>query len=301
MWEAVVSETKTEPLDLSRWPEPDIAQQLIDAYFTTDNLILPLLNRVLFQKAYDTGLWKSNHRFAKVCLLVFANAAKSIDDPRVYWYSGDPQNEREAYKNPDLYKHSAGWRWVQAVMKTGKSWLSVVALEDLQCFVVSQRRLGWSKISPRWQLFANFCFRSAVISTVWTVGGFGLKSCVVSSAQSYYGQPNDITSGYRHTYKSGLLENDKQGGKGVIEEGILVPDLHRHLQQCRDGTKSADECGRVSGTLDSRSSADVPEVTMWITHLMLTTSSGIPETPLPISSNLRIDLPRSPYSYASSN
>lgn len=142
MWEAVVSETKTEPLDLSRWPEPDIAQQLIDAYFTTDNLILPLLNRVLFQKAYDTGLWKSNHRFAKVCLLVFANAAKSIDDPRVYWYSGDPQNESEAYKNPDLYKHSAGWRWVQAVMKTGKSWLSVVALEDLQCFVVSQSRLG---------------------------------------------------------------------------------------------------------------------------------------------------------------
>lgn len=137
MWEAVVSETKTEPLDLSRWPEPDLAQQLIDAYFATDNLILPLLNRVMLQKAYDTGVWKSNHRFAKVCLLVFANAAKSVDDPRVYWYSGDPRNEREAYKNPDLYKHSAGWRWVQTVMQTGRSWLSVTALEDLQCFVVS--------------------------------------------------------------------------------------------------------------------------------------------------------------------
>jgi hypothetical protein len=138
MWEAVVSEAKTEPLDLTRWPEPDLAQRLIDAYFETDNLVLPLLNRVLFQKTFDRGVWKTNHRFAKVCLMLFASAAKSVDDPRVYWYAGEPTKEKEAFKNPELYKHSAGWRWVEPVIKAGKSWLSVTSLEDLQIFVVSR-------------------------------------------------------------------------------------------------------------------------------------------------------------------
>ncbi|KAJ9112249.1 hypothetical protein QFC22_006333 [Naganishia vaughanmartiniae] len=162
MWEAVVSEAKTEPLDLSRWPAPDLAQRLIDAYFETDNLVLPLLNRVLFQESFDRGVWKTNHRFAKVCLMLFASAARSIDDPRVYWYAGEPNKEKEAFKNSELYKHSAGWRWVEPVLKAGKSWLSVTSLEDLQVFV----------------LLSAFCFRSAVITTVWTIGGFGLKSCI---------------------------------------------------------------------------------------------------------------------------
>jgi hypothetical protein len=136
-WEAIVSEVKTEPLDRSRWPDPDLAQSLIDAYFATDNLILPLLNRKIFQRDFDRGVWRTKDAFAKVCLMIFANAAKSVDDPRCYWYSGDLRSESEAYKNPELYKHSAGWRWIEAVMKTGKSWLSVPSLEDLQTFVVS--------------------------------------------------------------------------------------------------------------------------------------------------------------------
>ncbi|KAJ9092550.1 hypothetical protein QFC21_006781 [Naganishia friedmannii] len=151
MWEAVVSESKTEPLDLTRWPEPDLAQRLIDAYFETDNLVLPLLNRVLFQKAFDRGVWKTNHRFAKVCLMLFASAAKSVDDPRVYWYAGEPTKEKEAYKNPELYKHSAGWRWVEPVLKAGKSWLSVTSLEDLQIFVDIgiHTKAGYSRIQDR--------------------------------------------------------------------------------------------------------------------------------------------------------
>ena len=160
-WEAIVSEIKTEPLDRSRWPEPDLAQQLIDAYFTTDNLILPLLNRKMFQRDYDRGVWRTNDGFGKVCLLIFANAAKSVDDPRCYWYSGDQRSEREAFKNPELYRHSAGWRWVEAVAKMGRSWLSVPSLEDLQSFVVS--RVGGCD-SPKHLMYLAFAFSSSPTS-----------------------------------------------------------------------------------------------------------------------------------------
>ena len=171
-WEAIVGEVKSEPLDRSRWPEPDLAQQLIDAYFTTDNLILPLLNRKIFQRNYNKGLWRTNDGFGKVCLLIFANAAKSVDDPRCYWYSGDQRSETEAFKNAELYRHSAGWRWVEAVAKTGRRWLSVPSLEDLQAFVVSKAKVcvtGEFQIDPRPALSSSPFF----VSVAWCCPPYG--------------------------------------------------------------------------------------------------------------------------------
>lgn len=161
-WEAEVSQGATEPLDLSLWPEPDLCEKLIDAYFSTDNLVLPLLSRTLLMRDYHAGRWRTDRLFAKVCLMVFANAARFVDDPRCYWYADDESKAREAMlSNPEVYRHSAGWKWCEMVIKMGKSFLVVAVLEDLQVYV----------------LLAQFLMRSAVISTVWAISGLGIKAC----------------------------------------------------------------------------------------------------------------------------
>lgn len=161
-WEAEVSQGATEPLDLSLWPEPDLCEKLIDAYFSTDNLVLPLLSRTILMRDYNAGRWRTDRLFAKVCLMVFANAARFVDDPRCYWYADDEPKAREAMlSNPEVYRHSAGWKWCEMVIKMGKSFLVVAVLEDLQVYV----------------LLAQFLMRSAVISTVWAISGLGIKAC----------------------------------------------------------------------------------------------------------------------------
>lgn len=141
-WEAEVSQGVSEPLDLSQWPDADLCQRLIDIYFETDNLTMPLLNKIIFRRDYDAGRWKSDRLFAKVCLMVFANAARFVDDPRAWWYADDEAKAREAMlSNPEVYRHSAGWKWCEMVINMGKSFLVVAVLEDLQIYVVSARPL----------------------------------------------------------------------------------------------------------------------------------------------------------------
>lgn len=140
VWEASIANTEVNRIDLSQWPKAPLDQQLIDSYFEHDNLALPLLNRKLFQRDYDKGRFKEDRGYARSCLLVFANAAKMFDDPAVFWYANDKQKEQEAMQNMDIYRHSAGWRWLSLAMRGGSSILAPVFLEDLQCCVVSCAR-----------------------------------------------------------------------------------------------------------------------------------------------------------------
>lgn len=196
-WEAEVSQGVSEPLDLSQWPDADLCQRLIDIYFETDNLTMPLLNKIIFRRDYDAGRWKSDRLFAKVCLMVFANAARFVDDPRAWWYADDEAKAREAMlSNPEVYRHSAGWKWCEMVINMGKSFLVVAVLEDLQIYVVSARplfdpfpsfpdRLAPAALlvkplishSCTFQLLSQFLMRSAVMSTVWAISGLGIKVC----------------------------------------------------------------------------------------------------------------------------
>lgn len=132
IWEATVSQHSLKQVDLSRWPEPLLAQALIDAYFDHDNLTLPLLNRIIFQKDYDAQRWTRDDSFAKVCFTLFAVAARHIDHPQVYWHAQDEAAARAAMGDIDMYRHSAGWRWMEVVVKMGKSFLKPATLEELQ-------------------------------------------------------------------------------------------------------------------------------------------------------------------------
>lgn len=140
IWEAKVSQSYSETVDLSRWPPEALAQTLIDAYFEKDNITMPLLNRKIFQQDYSAGRWKNDSLFAKVCLFLFAVAARHVDDPIVYWYADNPEASRAAMKDMEMYRHSAGWRWLDMAMKIGRSFLKPASLEDLQSFVVSLQR-----------------------------------------------------------------------------------------------------------------------------------------------------------------
>jgi len=137
IWEATTSQHNNQAVDLSRWPNPELAQVLIEAYFEHDNITLPLLNRIIFQKDYNSGRWRKDTDFAKVCLLVFAVASRHVDHPDVYWHAGDEAAGRAARADMEMYRHSAGWRWMEAVVKTGKSILKPATLEDLQVLTVS--------------------------------------------------------------------------------------------------------------------------------------------------------------------
>jgi hypothetical protein len=142
IWEASVSQCSSHNLDFSRWPDPLLAEQLIGAYFEHDNIAFPLLNRIVFQRDYAAGRWRQDESFAKVCLLVFALAARHVDDPKVYWFADDPVAAHSAMEDMTMYRQSAGWRWMEMVAKMGKSFLKAADLEDLQTFVVSCSLFG---------------------------------------------------------------------------------------------------------------------------------------------------------------
>lgn len=125
-WELAIASEGLSPLDLSSWPEKGLDQRLIDAYFDHVNLHLPLLNRKIFQEQYDSCKWKNHHGFARVCLLLFANGARYLDDdPRVIWPLDQCTSEsgRDTIINDphDLRRYSAGWRYVRSYLRMGQS------------------------------------------------------------------------------------------------------------------------------------------------------------------------------------
>jgi hypothetical protein len=122
--------------------EATVSQHNIDAYFDNDNLTLPLLNRLIFQKDYDNQRWTRDDSFAKVCFTLFAVAARHIDHPQVYWHAQDEAAARAAMVDIDMYRHSAGWRWMEVVVKMGKSFLKPATLEELQVFNVGSPSLS---------------------------------------------------------------------------------------------------------------------------------------------------------------
>ncbi|ORY27181.1 hypothetical protein BCR39DRAFT_445399, partial [Naematelia encephala] len=163
-WEVVIANEGLHPIDYSVWPDDEFAEQLIDAYFEFTNTELPLLNRLLFKRQYKAGLYKQHHAFAKVCLLVFANASRFVDDDRVYWPVDDALTEegkeRLRTDTDGTLRYSAGWAYVRQVVKMGKSIMQGPNLFDFQVMV----------------LMCCFLHGSAVPHLTWLLSGAGLRS-----------------------------------------------------------------------------------------------------------------------------
>ncbi|KAL7424057.1 Gypsy retrotransposon integrase-like protein 1 [Cryptotrichosporon argae] len=141
-WEQDLTAEGLRPLDHSVWPEPKLAERLIDAYFQHVNVHTPLLNNVIFRKQYASRLYDSHHEFAQVCLLVFANGARFVDDERVYWTPGDSAcppdvSIDESGDAAAPREQSAGWRYFLASLRMGRVYLAGPTLWSLQNAVLS--------------------------------------------------------------------------------------------------------------------------------------------------------------------
>ncbi|EJU06412.1 hypothetical protein DACRYDRAFT_113123 [Dacryopinax primogenitus] len=79
-----------------QWPEPDLADQLIQGFFDKFNAGFPILHRPTFLRQWADPANHTKREWAALAFAVFACGAKTIDDPRT-----------KAWPN-DKYKHSAG-------------------------------------------------------------------------------------------------------------------------------------------------------------------------------------------------
>lgn len=162
-WEKAIATESVHPIDYSDWPDEELASRLIDSYFEMVNIHMPLLNRVIFQRQYQSGLWRTNQDFAKMCLMVFANGARYVDDERVYWptdVATTPEGRERLRTDKDgTRRYSAGWIYMRILIKVGRSWLQGPSLLDLQANV----------------LVCLFLNGSAVPHLAWLVAGSGMR------------------------------------------------------------------------------------------------------------------------------
>jgi hypothetical protein len=129
-WETEALTPSVEiPIDYSQWPDEDLAERLIKAYFDWDNLLLPLLNRVLFKRDYYALRWRNDREFARLCLCVFATASP--------WITGGDRNSVQDENISSIEPHSAGWYWIKSVMQTSPAPLKPATLVSLQVQTVS--------------------------------------------------------------------------------------------------------------------------------------------------------------------
>lgn len=163
-WEIVIAQEGVNPIDWSIWPEVELDRTLIDSYFTHVNHYLPLLNKVVFDKHYNSGLYRTNHEFAKICWMVFANGARFIDDDRVYWPAdlamSEEGKQRLLTDADGTKRYSAGWKYIRALLRMGRSIVAVPSLYDFQTQV----------------LLCAFLNGSAIPHMTWLLSGYGLRS-----------------------------------------------------------------------------------------------------------------------------
>ena len=98
---------------------------LVDTFFACLNCVTPILHRQSFQRSLADGLHLRDDAFGGVVLLVCANGARLVDDPRVLL----PGHSDWA---------SAGWQWFSQVQLTSHALMSVSRLYDLQAICVRQ-------------------------------------------------------------------------------------------------------------------------------------------------------------------
>ncbi|KAJ6592379.1 fungal-specific transcription factor domain-containing protein [Mycena capillaripes] len=125
-----------------KFPSQAHMSQLIELYFTHQNMYLPLLHRPTFERNIAEGLHLRNDGFASTVLLVCAIASRWSTDPTV--------------TGVDL---ECGWEWFDQVPLVGNHLFGRVTLYDLQyhCLAV------------------QFLDGSTAPQACWTLIGLGLR------------------------------------------------------------------------------------------------------------------------------
>ncbi|KAJ7115138.1 fungal-specific transcription factor domain-containing protein [Mycena crocata] len=103
------------------FPESDLMTALIELYFSSLHLTVPLLHRPSFERSVREGLHLRNHQFGALVLLVLALGSRLSDDPRVVVKGA----------NTTL---SAGWAFFEQVEIIRKSLHDVPSIYEVQLY-----------------------------------------------------------------------------------------------------------------------------------------------------------------------
>lgn len=113
---------------LYSFPPPDLLFTLVDSFFQHINPYAPLLHRPTFDSLVANNTHVYDPTFAKVLLLVCANGARFVDDPRV--------------RLPGAPHRSAGWSWYTQTEITRPDLLAPPTLYRVQAYVLAVIFLG---------------------------------------------------------------------------------------------------------------------------------------------------------------
>ncbi|EJF60413.1 hypothetical protein DICSQDRAFT_137505 [Dichomitus squalens LYAD-421 SS1] len=125
------------------FPEPDLMDKVVDGFFENVNVYLPLLHKPTLQNKIEDSLHLRDGLFGAVVLLVCANGALWVDDPRLETDDGNVP----------------GWKWFMQVDTVRWSILARPKLEDIQACALT----------------AAFLASSNRPQGSWTVIGLGLR------------------------------------------------------------------------------------------------------------------------------
>lgn len=162
-WEVALYESQQPSY---QFPPPDLLMLLVDTFFDNLNCVTPILHRPSFQRALSEGLHLRDESFGGVVLLVCANSARLVDDPRVLL----PGNNEWS---------SAGWQWFSQVQLTSRALMSVSRLCDLQAITVRREAILYmTHAHDLAQLGGIYLQGCSFPHAPWILVGIGLRLAV---------------------------------------------------------------------------------------------------------------------------
>ncbi|KZP00008.1 hypothetical protein CALVIDRAFT_533674 [Calocera viscosa TUFC12733] len=119
-----------------QWPEPALADQLIDGFFTYLNPGFPILHKPTFMRQWADPANRTKREWAALAFAVFANGAKTLDDPRTKLWPNDK------------FKHSAGLPYWYEMRRIAYPGWAPPTLCRLQTVVLSAMAIIGTPITP---------------------------------------------------------------------------------------------------------------------------------------------------------
>ncbi|EDR09003.1 uncharacterized protein LACBIDRAFT_296682 [Laccaria bicolor S238N-H82] len=144
-WEKCVGGADNPSIPFESFPDRDLMEQLVDAFFLHLNLYQAVLHRPTFERSVAENLHLDNTGFACTLLLVCAIGSRFSEDPRVFLEGHDSL-------------HSRGWKWFQQV-QTVRSLLVSPSLYDMQFYCLS----------------VMFLKDSSAPQSCWSMVGIGIR------------------------------------------------------------------------------------------------------------------------------
>ena len=146
---------------MQSFPDRDLMEQLVDAFFMQFNLYQAVLHRPTFERSVAEDLHLTNTGFASTLLLVCAIGSRFSEDPRVFL---------EGQDSP----HSRGWKWFEQV-QTARSFLVSPSLYDMQFYCVSYCFLIRYSSERILKLSVMFLKDSSAPLSCWSMVGIGIR------------------------------------------------------------------------------------------------------------------------------